>query len=86
MTKTLNEKHVKKQLIKILFASLLFSFIYLPKTSAQLCQGSLGDPVVDITFGSGANPGPSIGTLTNYSYSRSRLPAGWKLYNCQFYK
>jgi len=39
------------------------------KTSAQLCQGSLGDPVVKITFGSGGTRGGSLtSTLTNYSY------------------
>jgi gliding motility-associated-like protein len=74
MTKTLIEKNVRKQQIKFLFASLLFSFIYLPNTIAQLCQGSLGDPVVNITFGSGTNPGPSISSLTNYTYLSSDCP------------
>ena len=35
----------------------------------QLCQGSLGDPIVNITFGSGSNPGPSLSAATtSYSY------------------
>lgn len=36
---------------------------------AQLCQGSLGDPVVNITFGAGSNPGPPVKAATiNYTY------------------
>jgi hypothetical protein len=37
--------------------------------SAQLCQGSLGDPIVNITFGAGTNPGPSLSAATtNYQF------------------
>lgn len=36
---------------------------------AQLCQGSLGDPIVNITFGSGSNPGsPLPAAATGYQY------------------
>lgn len=36
---------------------------------AQLCQGSLGDAVVNITFGAGQNPGPPLSAATtNYQY------------------
>ncbi|MEO8415591.1 MAG: gliding motility-associated C-terminal domain-containing protein [Ginsengibacter sp.] len=63
-----------KRSLKILIALLLFSFIYLPTTTAQLCQGSLGDPVVNITFGSGSNPGPPLGSLTNYSFANQDCP------------
>ncbi len=43
---------------------------------AQLCQGSLGAPVVNITFGSGPNPGPPIAaSLTNYLYVPYGCPA-----------
>ena len=42
---------------------------------AQLCTGSLGDPVVNITFGSGPNPGPSLSaSTTNYSYISNLCP------------
>ncbi len=45
-------------------------------TFAQLCQGSLGEPVVNITFGSGANPGPPVdSSLTNYIYVPYSCPA-----------
>src|SRR5690349_210843 len=33
---------------------------------AQLCTGSLGDPVIHITFGSGNNPGPPLRAATTY--------------------
>ncbi|MGI8638135.1 MAG: hypothetical protein ACR2KZ_22300, partial [Segetibacter sp.] len=59
---------VKKPLL-VIFVILAF-----PKLSAQLCQGSLGDPVVNITFGSGSNPGPSIGSNTNYTYVTDGCP------------
>ena len=37
--------------------------------TAQLCQGSLGDPIVNITFGSGNNPGPELSAATTaYQY------------------
>lgn len=59
---------------KIPFFSLLFLLIFSSDLSAQLCEGSLGDPVVNITFGSGSNPGPSIGSSTNYSYVADGCP------------
>jgi gliding motility-associated-like protein len=42
---------------------------------AQLCSGSLGDPVINITFGSGANPGsPLPSASTNYTFTTSTCP------------
>ena len=32
-------------------------------TNCSLCTGSLGDPIVNITFGSGNNPGPPLSTI-----------------------
>jgi gliding motility-associated-like protein len=63
-----------KQRVKILSVFLLLSFIFPPKIFAQLCQGSLGDPVVNITFGSGPNPGASLNSLTNYTYLAADCP------------
>ncbi len=38
-------------------------------TTAQLCQGSLGDPIINITFGNGNNPGPQLSAATTaYQY------------------
>jgi gliding motility-associated-like protein len=42
---------------------------------AQLCQGSLGDPIVNINFGSGLNPGPPLAAATtNYQYVPDDCP------------
>ncbi|HWB26866.1 MAG TPA: gliding motility-associated C-terminal domain-containing protein [Chitinophagaceae bacterium] len=40
---------------------------------AQLCEGSLGDPVINFTFGAGTNPGPPLST-TNYKYVTNDCP------------
>ncbi|HSB92829.1 MAG TPA: PKD domain-containing protein [Flavitalea sp.] len=54
------------------FCLLLISSLIPVAGIAQLCTGSLGDPVVDITFGAGANPGPSLNpsitTLTHVNH------------------
>ena len=42
---------------------------------AQLCQGSLGDPIVNITFGAGNNPGPPLAAATtSYQYVNYDCP------------
>jgi gliding motility-associated-like protein len=41
---------------------------------AQLCQGSLGDPVVKIDFGAGSNPGPSLSFPTSYGFVSGDCP------------
>src|SRR5215831_4125566 len=42
---------------------------------AQLCQGSLGDPVVNITFGKGPNPGnPLAAATTTYYFITGSCP------------
>ena len=42
---------------------------------AQLCQGSLGDPIINVTFGNGSNPGPPISAAgTSYQYRNSDCP------------
>ncbi len=58
------------------FTILFFSSILLLQFSnAQLCQGSLGDPIVNTTFGNGANPGaPLLSATTNYQYSSGDCP------------
>ncbi len=43
--------------------------------NAQTCNGSLGDPVINIGFGSGANPGPPLNTgVTTYTYFNLDCP------------
>jgi gliding motility-associated-like protein len=65
---------MKQMLIKKLL--LLISVLcFLDNLYAQLCQGSLGDPVVNISFGSGPNTGPALGTsVTNYFYLSAICP------------
>jgi gliding motility-associated-like protein len=42
---------------------------------AQLCQGSLGDPIVNITFGAGNNPGaPLSAAAVGYQYFGADCP------------
>jgi gliding motility-associated-like protein len=55
---------------------LAISIIFSCKMQAQLCSGSLGDPVVNITFGTGAqNAGPSGYVPTvSYAYTTSTCP------------
>ncbi|HTL08233.1 MAG TPA: hypothetical protein VL307_08260, partial [Chitinophagaceae bacterium] len=63
-------------IIKYALAALITGLLWQPAI-AQLCTGSLGDPVVNINFGSGTNPiGPSLGILsTNYTYITQPCPA-----------
>ncbi|MEO6980433.1 MAG: hypothetical protein ABI113_18720, partial [Mucilaginibacter sp.] len=42
---------------------------------AQVCTGSLGDPVINQDFGSGTNPGAPLSTsVTNYTYYAQDCP------------
>jgi gliding motility-associated-like protein len=42
---------------------------------SQVCNGSLGDPVINQTFGAGPNPGPALSTdITNMKYVTSNCP------------
>lgn len=51
------------------------SFLFCNHLNAQLCQGSLGDPIVNITFGAGANPGASLkAATTSYQYLANDCP------------
>ncbi|MEP7144130.1 MAG: gliding motility-associated C-terminal domain-containing protein [Ferruginibacter sp.] len=44
-------------------------------STAQVCSGSLGDPVVNVTFGSGPNPGDRLqAATTTYSFTSSTCP------------
>lgn len=62
------------RIYRIVLLILNFVFI-LTSARAQLCQGSLGDPIVNITFGSGANPGPSLAAATTaYQYIATDCP------------
>ncbi len=44
-------------------------------SNAQVCTGSLGDPVVNVNFGSGANPGNQLqAATTTYNFTSSTCP------------
>jgi gliding motility-associated-like protein len=67
-----------QKVLKILIGTLLFCSGIIPPAKAQappLCTGSLGDPVVNITFGAGSNPGPPLkAAATGYSYVTTSCP------------
>lgn len=73
-SKSYDARFIMRKNFKVWFFSCMFLFIFSSELSAQLCQGSLGDPVVNITFGSGSNPGPSLGSSTNYTYVADGCP------------
>lgn len=61
---------VKKCLLLLIY----FIFIIFSKLHAQLCNGSLGDPIVNITFGAGPNPGGAVSTTANLIYFSNECP------------
>ncbi len=52
------------------FFTLLLNVFF---ANAQTCQGSLGDPIVNFTFGSGNNPGPAL-AATTYTFFGNDCP------------
>lgn len=56
--------------------AIIISFLFLWQTScAQTCQGGLGDPIVNITFGSGSGLGPPLASgITNLQYVANSCP------------
>lgn len=56
-------------------STLVISLTCFTNLFAQLCQGSLGDPIINITFGSGVNPGPTLkAATTSYQYLAMDCP------------
>ena len=63
------------RLFRGILSTFFVSSICFTSLNAQLCQGSLGDPIVNITFGSGFNPGPSLkAATTSYQYVANDCP------------
>lgn len=60
-------------LSRYLFAA-LFVCISIGSVQAQLCSGSLGDAVVNIDFGNGANPGAGYTPTNSYIYAGGQCP------------
>ena len=70
--------YVKSEKLKTSFKGfflILVAIIISNKVSAQLCQGSLGDPFINITFGAGPNPGlPLSAAATSYQFVTTDCP------------
>ena len=61
--------------ITFTIAALFFGIILSTSTQAQLCTGSLGDAVVNITFGTGPGPGPALpGRIDGYNFVSRDCP------------
>lgn len=61
--------------MKTSFLLVSFFIFFASNVGAQLCTGSLGDPLVNITFGRGANPGPALAAAaTGYVYVGNDCP------------
>ena len=57
------------------FTVAIIALIISYSSRAQLCQGSLGDPIVNITFGAGSNPGPQLAAATTaYQFVTNDCP------------
>lgn len=57
------------------FPLLIIILIIALKTTAQTCSGSLGDPIINQTFGAGTNPGTPLGSaFTNLNYTSNNCP------------
>ncbi|MDO9375211.1 MAG: gliding motility-associated C-terminal domain-containing protein, partial [Ferruginibacter sp.] len=56
-------------------SAVLFFFCWSASLPAQVCNGSLGDPVVNVTFSSGDNPGlPLASASTSYNFVTTSCP------------
>ncbi|WP_344823224.1 gliding motility-associated C-terminal domain-containing protein [Rurimicrobium arvi] len=64
---------------RLMLSFLTTGFLLLPATdtTAQLCTGSLGDPVVKLDFGSGSTThGAALGSaITSYTYTSADFPS-----------
>jgi gliding motility-associated-like protein len=60
---------------RLFYSLIFFNALFLP-VDAQTCAGSLGDPIVNITFGSGGNFGAPLpsGTTSSIQYVASECP------------
>jgi gliding motility-associated-like protein len=60
-----------------MYCRILIVFLFFSSyTQAQLCQGSLGDPIINNTFGAGTNPGAALAAATTaYQYKNGDCPS-----------
>ncbi|MBO0931297.1 SprB repeat-containing protein [Fibrella aquatilis] len=64
---------MRRRQLTLLVISTLLTFVHYT-CFAQACNGTLGDPILNQTFGNGSNPGPAISSLTNYTYVNNGCP------------
>jgi len=63
------------RLINVRLFLLIVVLAFTLQSRGQTCNGSLGDPVIDENFKSGANPGPQLaGATTNMTYLNTGCP------------
>ncbi|OCX54688.1 hypothetical protein BEL04_10715 [Mucilaginibacter sp. PPCGB 2223] len=63
------------RLMKFYLLLIVFMGVFCTHCCAQLCSGSLGDPVINHTFGSGTNTiGPGLKDTTSYTYIADPCP------------
>ena len=66
---------IVKTSCRLILSVFILSLFGLSPAYTQLCLGSLGDPVVNINFGTGPNYGqPLSPAITNYSYDPNGCP------------
>src|SRR5580693_8792501 len=64
---------MRQIILKLLFLAL--AVLFTVTASAQTCNGSLGDPVINQDFGSGTNPGPQLAAgITDMTYTSNNDP------------
>src|SRR2546423_8379661 len=63
------------RLFRNIFIAMILLFVRINHSMAQLCHGSLGDPVVNISFGSGYYFGdPLSAATTSYTFLQTYCP------------
>lgn len=66
---------MKSVLYRLFIVSCFCTIISFPSIHAQICAGSLGDAVVNITFGAGSNPGRALPAgVTTYNFVQGDCP------------
>ncbi len=74
-TKLVNFEILMNRIFFFKTATVFILLSYHLTAFAQVCTGSLGDPVVNVNFGSGANPGNQLqAATTSYNFTTSTCP------------
>ncbi len=65
--------------MRLIFRSFFSLLVFIASVStsygqASKCNGALGDPVINVDFGAGTNPGPPLSGITNMQYVTNNCP------------